>query len=231
MYNEQITDEELNNVRTGPPWERRDELGFFTAVFKTIKGVLLNPTRTFADMKTEGGLGTPIIYALILGSIGGIIGLVWQGLFSSISSVIGRAGVGEFAGLATFGAIKFIIIVIFMPLFIVVGLFISSGICHLCLMIVGGANKSYETTFRVFAYTAGSTALIQIVPICGALVAGIWALVCEIIGLREAHETTTGRAVLAILLPVIVCCGLVLVIMMIAGLGLFMIKRETTGGF
>jgi len=219
MNDEHIANEELRNLRNGPPWERRDELGFFAAVFETIKGVLLNPTSTFADMKTEGGLGTPIIYALILGSIGGIIGLIWQGLFENISSMIGRMGVEEFATFAAFGAIRFIVFAILTPLFVVVGLFIVSGICHLCLMIVGGANKSFEATFRVFAYTSGSVALMQLVPICGALVAGIWAIVCEIIGLREAHETTTGKAVLAVLLPVIFCCGLSLILAII-GVGL-----------
>jgi len=226
---EQITDEGQNNVRTGPPWEKRDELGFFTAVFETVKGILLNPTHTFADMKTEGGLGTPIIYALILGSIGGIIGLIWQGLFSSILSIlrgslIGGAGYEEFVALSTLSVIRFIISAILTPLFVVVGLFISSGICHLCLMIVGGANKEFETTFRVFAYTIGSVALIQIVPICGGLIAGVWALVCEIIGLREAHETTTGKAVLAVLLPFIVCCGFLLALI-IVGLGLLVASR------
>ncbi len=218
MHYEQITDESQNNVRTGPPWERRDELGFFTAVFETVKGVLLEPTRTFAEMKTEGGLSAPITYALILGSIGIIIGLIWQGLFSSVLSTIGVARSEELAGFAVFSTILRIIFIILAPLFVVVGLFISSGICHLCLMVVGGANKSFETTFRVFAYASGSVALIQLVPICGGLIAGIWVSICEIIGLREAHETTTGRAILAMLLPTIVCCGLVLVIV-VAGFG------------
>ncbi len=84
-------------------------------------------------------------------------------------------------------------------------------------MIVGGANKTFETTYRVFAYTSGSTALIGLVPICGGIVAGIWAIVCEIIGLREAHETTTGKAVVAILLPVIVCCGGLIAIGLLVG--------------
>jgi hypothetical protein len=47
----------------------------------------------------------------------------------------------------------------------------------------------------------------MIVPVCGGLISGIWCLVCEIIGLTKAHNTSTGQAVLAVLLPVIVCCG------------------------
>ena len=79
-------------------------------------------------------------------------------------------------------------------------------------MIVGGANQPFETTFRVFAFTQGSTGPLQIIPLCGGLIAGVWAIVCYCIGLARAHETDTGRAVLAVFLPLIVCCGVGLLI-------------------
>ena len=47
----------------------------------------------------------------------------------------------------------------------------------------------------------------MILPICGGLISGIWCIVVQCIGLTRAHQTTTGRALLAILLPIIVCCG------------------------
>jgi hypothetical protein len=97
--------------------------------------------------------------------------------------------------------------IILLPLFVVIVLFIGSGIVHLCLMIVGGANQPFETTFRVFAFSQGSAGPLQIIPICGGVISGVWALVCNCIGLARAHETDTGRAVLAVFLPVIVCCG------------------------
>ena len=74
-------------------------------------------------------------------------------------------------------------------------------------MIVGGANQPFETTFRVLAFTQGSTGPLQIIPLCGGLISGVWAIVCYCIGLARAHETDTGRAVLAVFLPLIVCCG------------------------
>src|ERR1041384_8348277 len=104
--------------------------------------------------------------------------------------------------------------IIFAPVIVAICVFIASGIIHLCLMLVGGAKKPFETTFRVMCFAQGSTQLLLIVPICGGLIAGVWALVVEIIGLAKAHETDIGRAALAILIPVIVCCG---------GLGVLMI--------
>jgi hypothetical protein len=89
-------------------------------------------------------------------------------------------------------------------------------------MIVGGANKPFEATFRVLAFSQGSTGPLQIIPLCGGLIAGVWALVVNCIGLARAHETSTGRATLAVLLPVIVCCGgglLLLFLFMFGALG------------
>ena len=217
MNNEQITDEQPRRERTGPPWENKEQLGFFTAIWETLKGVLINPTQTFAEMRTEGGIGTPILYTIILGSLGGIIGIIWQGLISTMSFMASQE-IAKYAANVVYLALM----AIFMPLIVSLGLFISSGIAHVCLIIVGGANKNFEATFRVFAYTNGSVALFQIVPFCGGIVTGIWGLVCNIIGLKEAHETTTGKAVLAILLPVIFfifCCGGALLLLMILGIG------------
>ena len=217
MNNELIIDEQPRRERTGPAWENREQLGFFTAIWETMKGVLINPTRTFAEMRTEGGIGKPILYAIILGSIGGIMGIIWQGLISTLSFMATQ----EIAKYAA-NVVYLVLMAVFMPLIVTIGLFISSGIAHVCLMIVGGANKGFEATFRVFAYTNGSIAPFQIVPFCGGIVAGIWGLVCNIIGLKEAHETTTGKAILAILLPTIFaifCCGGAILLAVILGIG------------
>ena len=190
--------------RTGLPWEHRQERGFFNAFIETLTMVLTRPAEAFSVMKREGGFGEPLIYALIGGCVGGIVAF----LFS-----LGFQSMGLFAdknnGLATITGmgIGLAAIIIVLPLFIVIGLFIGSGIVHLCLMIVGGANQPFETTFRVVAFSQGSAGPLQIIPLCGGLISGVWGLVCNCIGLARAHQTDTGRAVLAVFLPLIVCCG------------------------
>jgi hypothetical protein len=98
------------------------------------------------------------------------------------------------------------------PLLLACGLFIGSGILHLCLMMLGGAHRPFETTFRVVCFSSGATQLFSMIPFCGGYVAGIYNLVLECIGLTRAQETTTGKALLAIFLPMIVCCGVCAVI-------------------
>ena len=190
-------------ARTGLPWEHRRERGFFNAFIETLTIVLTRPAEAFSVMKREGGLGEPLIYALIGGCVGGIVSALFSlgfqsiGLFAnknnSLAAITGM-GIG-------FGTI------ILVPLIIVIVLFIWSGLAHLCLMVFGGANQPFETTFRVFAFTQGSAGPLQIIPLCGGLISGIWAIVCNCIGLARAQETDTGRAVLAVFSPLIVCCG------------------------
>ena len=191
-------------TRTGLPWEHRQERGFVNAFIETLAMVLTKPSEAFIVMRREGGLGEPLIYALIGGCVGGIASALFSLGFQSIGLFADRnTSLAAMTGMGV-GSVAMIIL---LPLFIVIFLFIWSALAHLCLMIVGGANQSFETTFRVLAFTQGSTGPLQIIPICGGLISLVWTVVCNCIGLARAHETDTGRAVLAIFLPLIVCCG------------------------
>ena len=190
--------------RGGLPWDHRQERGFFNAFIETLVMVLTKPGEAFTAMKREGGLGEPLIYALIGGCVGGVVSFLFSLGLQSFGFFADRHN--TFAAMAGMG-IGSVLFVVLIPLFIVIVLFIGSAIVHLCLMIVGGANQSFETTFRVLAFSQGSTGPLQMIPVCGGMIAGVWALVCNCIGLARAHETDTGRAVLAVFLPLIVCCG------------------------
>jgi hypothetical protein len=190
--------------RSGLPWDHRQERGFFNAFIETLVMVLTKPSEAFTAMKREGGLGESLIYALIGGCVGGVVSFLFSLGLQSVGLFADQHD--TFAAMAGMG-IGSAAVIVLLPLFVVIGLFIWTAIVHLCLMIVGGANQSFETTFRVVAFSQGSTGPLQMVPVCGGFIALVWSLVCNCIGLARAHETSTGRAVLAVLLPVIVCCG------------------------
>src|SRR5438034_7725751 len=189
--------------RSGLPWDHRQERGFFNAFIETLVMVLTKPGEAFTAMKGEGGFGEPLIYAIIGGWVGGVISFLFSLGLHSVGFFADRHN--AFTAMAGMG-IGSAAIVILLPVLIVICLFIGSAVVHLCLMIVGGANQSFETTFRVLAFSQGSTGPLQIIPICGGLIAGVWAFVCICIVLECAHESDTGRAVLAVFLPLIVCC-------------------------
>ena len=190
--------------RSGLPWDHREERGFFNAFIETLVMVLTKPGEAFTAMKREGGLGEPLLYALVGGCFGLIVYFLFALLMPSAAGFWGKenplfhvigAGIGS------------IILIVLAPIFVVVTAFISAAILHVCLMIVGGAKESFETTFRVVCFSMGSTDPLMIVPFCGGLISGVWRIVLNCIGLARAHETDTGRAVFAVFLPLIVCCG------------------------
>lgn len=203
----------------GLPWEHRAQLGFGKAWFDTVSALITRPSEAFTMMRPEGGLTDPLLFGLIGGSAGSIVSLLFQGLFQSMPGLFGGGndlfdsfGFGPWVVIAIYAAL--------MPLLVIIGLFVGSAILHLCLMLVGGANRSFETTFRVACFTTGSANLFSIIPFCGGIIALVYHIVLECIGLTRAHPTTTGKALLAIFLPLIVCCGLgLLAVILLGGFG------------
>ncbi len=194
--------------RTGPDirWERREELGFFGGLFGTIKGVLFSPAETFRGMNVNKGYAPPLTFVLLTVTLFGWIALAYQLIGLDIGPIIEK--ITRQQGATPFSAKVFFAFGIgLMPILALLQPFIMAGIYHLCLIMFGGAQNGYEATYRVVAYTQGATAVWNILPVCGGFLNGIWALVSTIIGLREAHQTTTGRAVAAVLVPIVVLCG------------------------
>jgi hypothetical protein len=59
--------------------------------------------------------------------------------------------------------------------------------------------------------------LVGWVPVLGPLVAAVASIVLSVIGVREVHETTTGKAALVVLIPAAV--GLLIALLLIALVG------------
>jgi hypothetical protein len=193
---------------SGLPWENRSEVGFFPALLETVRQVLLEPKAAFASMRQTGGLGAPLFFFVLVGSIGGAAGMLYQVVFNSLQQPTTPEEQALVAMFASTAAIGFSIMLL--PVLFVVVAFVTAGLVHLSLIIVGGAKRPFEATFRVACYAGGSTAILQLLPVCGALVSSVWNFVCMIVGLSEVHGIGKGRATFAVLLPSVVCCGLIL---------------------
>jgi len=82
-------------------------------------------------------------------------------------------------------------------------IFVGSVITHICLIFVGGNKRGFEATFRVVSY-AWCGNLFEVIPFIGCAVGSIYTLILSIIGIREVHGISTGKAVIAVLLPMII---------------------------
>ncbi|MFH1737355.1 MAG: YIP1 family protein, partial [bacterium] len=183
-----------------PSWERRAEIGFASALFKTIGEVLFHPAKAFRHVPVKGDIVGPLLFVVLLGTVGGIFqafyGIMGLGLEMIVPSL------GEMTGAdAGTDAMLTIIMMILSPLIVAITTFIGAGILHLFLMLFGGANRGFEATFKVVAYVGGAVSVFELIPFCGSWILFVWGTVCEVIGAREAQETDTWRALLAVLVP------------------------------
>jgi hypothetical protein len=197
------------------PWESGG--GFIGAFLKTTQEVLFSPGRFFKKISSGEGYWAPLIYGLITGIIGQGAAIFWLWLLAAQFIPMDR--------LPFQYSISILQIIVPLPFQEAIAIFIGSGIIHLCLMIVRGNKSGYKTTFRSIAYSY-SAYLFGVIPFIGLLFGGIYAIILTIIGVREGHGISTGKAVLAVLLPVIVIFGLIfiaifLAMMFVGSMGVF----------
>lgn len=206
----------------GPPWERRDRIGILTAVIDTTKQVLSAPADFFRSMPISGGLGGPLLYGLILGYLGLVASTIYNTVFQSVlgSSMAGMQGT-QWERIAPFleGGAGLLANLVFGPVFIVIGLFLSAGIFHLVLLALASGGRGFEATFRTASYSQAA-AVFNVIPLCGGLVALVYTIVLLVIGLSEAHGISRGKAAAVVLLPAVLicCCCLGLVSLVVGGL-------------
>lgn len=107
-------------------------------LFRDSMNALFSPKAYFTSMETGGGIGEPVLKALIYGIVAGVLILIW-----SLLDIIGVT-TGTFSG--NIGVVGFFGNVIGA----VVGVFIG-GLIILIISYICSGNKNYEANMRVAA--------------------------------------------------------------------------------
>jgi hypothetical protein len=199
--------------RRPTPWDRRGEIGLGAALIETTKQVITGPAAFFRTMPVSGGLGGPLVYAVIVGYVGLLAAALYDFVFRTVMGSsferFGRNAEMERLLPMMPGWLGLALQVVLGPALVAIFLFIFAGITHIVLTLLGGANRDFEATFRVAAY-ARATHLLQIVlgivPVCGAVLVLVVEIVVTTIGLSEVHGVSRGKAAAAILLPLLIFC-------------------------
>lgn len=191
------------------PWEERQRVGFLAAFSQTWSDATFRPTAFFRRLPKTGNFGSALLYALLAGTAAVLLSLFWQYMFweswadfRQFEEILGEGFNRGLLGL----------VAVLTPIFILIGVFVSSLIYHVCLLITGSARYGLEATIRAYCYTYG-VYLFVLVPFCGGFIALVWQIVLMVIGWREIHESTTGRVLLAVFLPFMLCCGVIMIFM------------------
>ncbi|MBV8375686.1 MAG: YIP1 family protein [Verrucomicrobia bacterium] len=209
-----VTSAPVEGLEDGPAWERRRELGIFKALMQTWKEVLFNPTVSFARMKPSGGFASPLLFNVTMIVIYAFFTTVYQLIFFGVFAATSMHNdSNSLSGSISAGLPPIVNIgVMLVTIPLLVGLtFVNAGIVHGCLALFKGTSKSYEATYRVVCYSY-STWIFSIVPCAGGVVSSVWWVICTIIGLAKVHRTDVWRSAVAVLFPVFVCVGIVVVL-------------------
>jgi hypothetical protein len=194
------------------------ELGFFQSVLETVQQVLLQPGETFEHVKPDGYF-VPSLFLVGFTLFFGLITLGYQVLMQLFLDSMGVVTqpppeemlFGYTGGMflqITLGLIQLVIGSI-----LVVGLtFLKAGLIHVVLMMTGATRYGYETTYRICAYAWGATQVVYLVPCFGGLLAMIWSIVVATIGIDRGQDVGTGRALGAVLVPYLLCCGAIILV-------------------
>jgi hypothetical protein len=200
---------------SGGEYNLSDPVDSFTDV---ARRVILQPTGFFAGMPRGGALLNPLVFAVICIELSALL-----------SALLVLAGVQQNPGFnpnpqnalpSVFTPGSALASIIVAPIFGAIGLFIAAAIQQLLVrLVVGPANSGFASTFRVASYTQ-VTGLVNWIPVIGPLLS-LYGLYLAVVGIREAHGTTTGKAALVILIPFVVVLVVALIVLVAAGFAFF----------
>lgn len=190
--------------------------------WEKTKGFLLSPTETFNNVKDEGWGGSIgffakwlIIWAILITIIFAAL-IVWiRGMFESwvvlFPEIYPEIDVTQLtAWFDLFAGSMVVALGIVTIISGLIGILVGSLWMHIWVYICGG-RKGVGQTIKSMAYGNTPSFLFGWIPFVGVIFS-IWSLVVQIIGFRQLHEISTGRAVLAYLLGAIIIPAIVMAI-------------------
>ncbi len=193
---------------SGSEFNLADPAGSFVS---TVQRVVTVPASFFGSLQRRGDFVSPLAFAVICFVIYGIL----RGIFGLLLNNLGIGGL--------------LSSIILTPIILTIFLFVWAAILHaLVILFVKPSNSGFEATFRTAAYTFPLYGLVSWIPFVGwlvGLVAILYSVYLNIVGIREMHSTTMGSAVLVVLIPVVVltivgaCLAVIVVLGLLAALG------------
>lgn len=207
------------------PWED-PSMPFPANLGLTWWDCLVSPDLFFDRVHWDGPFSRPLLYFLLLAVTGGLLGLFWF--------TWGPPGVGYELGLTfELQLLSFFVT----PFAVLLMLGVVSVSQQLFVLLLAPGGRGLAATATVICYASGVSLLSAVLPpiqglartaggLTGAvlttihlsLIVGVqaWYLFVMVIGIREAHSTTTGRAIAIVLVPLAILLVLVTALVVLA---------------
>jgi hypothetical protein len=187
---------------SGGDYDLSDPLNSFVEI---VRRVVFQPQAFFAGLPRQGSLLSPLVFALVCTEISVLlVGLLtFLDVPGGITWLFGARGNQGF--LAFLGGL------VIAPIAATVGVFLTALVTHLLvILVVGSGHSGFGATFRIVAYSS-VTSLVGWIPFIGWIFS-LYRLYLATVGIREMHATTTGKALLVVVLPAILILALVVVV-------------------
>lgn len=188
------------------PWEAG---GGVTALAASWWESLADPARFFSRLDWRAGLWPPLLYYLFFSVVGAAFQSLWNALLTP--ALFSALGGGEL--MAAAGAGSPLLGFFLSPFRALLGLALAAALMHPVARLVSDRARSIGATARVVCYAAGPQVLL-VVPFLGGLAGAAWTAVLVVLGIREAHRTSTARA--AAVLGVAFVAGMLLATVLVA---------------
>ena len=196
-----------------PPFEDSKHHGPVSGFFETVRLVITEPKLFFTNHPVRRGLLMPILFCILVTVAGAAADWMWSQVFDDLGESISELfGVAESEESAFSPAVtEFLedhgelLALLLSPFFSVIGLFVTSGLIHLGVMIATrNRDRGFEATLRVSAY-GDAVNILLLVPGCGSLIALVWGIYVKIVGVREVHGLSTWASILTVIAPALLC--------------------------
>jgi hypothetical protein len=153
----------------------------------TIRAVLFSPRTFYANFPADGPLKEPVLFALLVGTVTGVLGAV-VALVSNV--VTGGVGADDLRAAVVEG----LLFALLSP----VGVGVAAGVYLLSIRTFIGKVADFPQAYRIVAY-AYAAFVVAWIPVLGSIAISYALLVLMGIAIKEVYETSFLTAVITAL--------------------------------
>jgi hypothetical protein len=194
-------------------WED-PEVPFPANLWRTWSGLLARPSRAFTRVPFDRPLARALLFYLIVVIVSAFCSLIVTSIIGVPENIEELVGVYDL-GVEISGGALVLLSFFITPFAMLFVLLVNSLVIHLFVAMIVRERRTLGATARALSYSVAPYPLTA-VPVVGFMVSSIWILVLTIMGVRAAHETTTGRAAAVVLLPIAIFATLYMLLIALA---------------
>ena len=175
-------------------WERDDGASAMRALWSTFIELCFNPMGAMTRLpQARGDLVAPLLLSVLCGIVGHVATVAQAFAFSDLDVRLRDELLPQLQHLNLPPAAVGLLALPMLPLGLTVRLFAVAIAGHVLLGLIGVRRRSFETTFRVYAY-ASAVALLSVLPGLGPFLSMGLVVLLTMQGLRISHGATPGQA-------------------------------------